>query len=267
MDHERLKRIRNWQSDDWYAALVMRPLCILVMLVIADWRAVTPNRLTSLANVCKLLAAFLIVPGWPAEVGLGEAAGLVAAIVLLQLGLLFDHLDGTVARYRGVSTSLGSFYDKVSDMVLWFLVCLAVGWRACVQTGDPLPIVLTTSSAYALAVRGYMKWLAHAEGERLRWREAAADPERVVAERNARPAPAEPPTRTAGEWARWLAKMSVQFYRFEEVDLFFWVGLGLALGRVEWLCWLLFISQIPGLISMIVRRGCEVYAVDRGLRR
>jgi phosphatidylglycerophosphate synthase len=267
MDHERLKRIRNWQSDDWYAALVMRPLCILVMLVIADWHWLTPNRLTSLANACKLLAAFLLVPGWPPVLGLGEASGMVVAVVLLQLGLLFDHLDGTVARYRGISTSLGSFFDKVSDLVLWFVLCLALGWRGYVATGDPILIVLTTSSAYALAVRGYMKWVAHAEAEKLRWREAAVDPERVVAERNTQPPVGEPPVRSRRDWARWLAKMSIQFYRFEEVDLFFWVGLGLVLGRIEWLCWLLFLSQMPGLIGMTFVRSREVYAVDRAMRR
>ena len=33
MDRERLNRIRNFQSEDWYPALVMRPLTILVMLI------------------------------------------------------------------------------------------------------------------------------------------------------------------------------------------------------------------------------------------
>jgi phosphatidylglycerophosphate synthase len=267
MNHERLRRIRNWQSDDWYPALVMRPLCILSMLLIADWQSVTPNRLTTMANLCKLAAAWLIVPGWPTQIGIDEAAAPVVAAVLLQLGLLFDHLDGTVARYRRSFTSLGSFYDKVSDLTLWFVICLALGWRAHVLTGDPMYVVLTTCSAEMLAIRGYMKWLVHAETEKLRWREAAGDPERVVAERIAPPADNHPPTRTPGQWLRWLAKMSIQFYRFEEADLFFWVGLGLVLGRIEWLCWLLFLSQIPGLLGMMVRRGFEAYQVDARLRR
>ena len=42
---------------------------------------------------------------------------LAVAALLLQLGVIFDHLDGTVARYRRTFTRLGSFYDKASDLV------------------------------------------------------------------------------------------------------------------------------------------------------
>ena len=61
MDQDRLRRIRNFQSTDWYPALFIRPLSILVMLVIADWRFLTPNRLTTIANLGKLGACALIV--------------------------------------------------------------------------------------------------------------------------------------------------------------------------------------------------------------
>src|SRR5688572_26198966 len=110
MDRERLQRIRNFQSQDWYPALFIRPLSIGIMLVIADWKFLTPNRLTTLANVCKLAAAWFVFDGQ-------STSELVAAVVLLQLGLIFDHLDGTMARYRRTFTKIGSFYDKVSDLI------------------------------------------------------------------------------------------------------------------------------------------------------
>jgi 4-hydroxybenzoate polyprenyltransferase len=61
--------------------------------------------------------------------------------------------------------------------------------------------------------------------------------------------------------------MSIQFYRFEEVDLFFWVGLALALDRLPELCWLLFISQTLGMLGMLVIRAREVVEIDRALGR
>src|SRR5262249_47264319 len=61
MDRERLKRIRNWQSSEFYSRLVMRPVSILIMLVVADWRWLTPNLVTTFANVAKLTGAVLIV--------------------------------------------------------------------------------------------------------------------------------------------------------------------------------------------------------------
>src|SRR5512134_1839915 len=110
MNRERLQRIRNFQSEDWYPALVIRPLTIGIMLVIADWKFLTPNRVTTIANIFKLGAAWAIL----------DRSLWIWAAVLLQLGLIFDHLDGTIARYRRAFTKLGSFYDKVSDMVTWW---------------------------------------------------------------------------------------------------------------------------------------------------
>jgi phosphatidylglycerophosphate synthase len=266
MDHERLRRMRNFQSDDWYPALVMRPLTILVMLVIGDWQFLTPNRLTTIANVTKLAAAVLIVPAWAAALGVGPWPATVAAVVLLQLGILFDHLDGTMARYRRTFTTFGSFYDKASDIITWFAICLAIGWRGYLEGGDALAIVLAASSAAFLGIRGYMKWLGVAESEKLRWREAAADPAGVIARRTAPPKISEPPTRTPAEWARWFGKMWLQIYRFEEMDLFFWVSLGLLLGRVELLCWFLFLSQLVGFLGMTVVRHLEAHRVDLALR-
>ena len=115
MEPTRLQRIRNFQSEDWYPALIVRPLTILVMLVIADWKFLTPNRLTTLANVLKFIGAYLIL----------DPSHWILAVVFLQLGILFDHLDGTMARYRGTFTKFGSFYDKVSDMVTWTLIVFA----------------------------------------------------------------------------------------------------------------------------------------------
>lgn len=265
MDRERLRRIRNYQSDDWYAALVMRPLTILVMLVIADWRWLTPNWLTSLGNACKVAAAALLVPAVGPALGLDETASAVTAVVLLQLGLLFDHLDGTVARYRRSFSALGSFYDKTGDIVTWFAIMAALGWRGYDRHGDALLIVLALTSAYALAVRGYMKWLVVAEGERLRWHQAAGDPAAAIARRTAPPVFPGPPERSARDWARWLAGMSIQLYRFEEVDLFFWVGLGVLLDRVDLLCWLLAVTQLVGMAGMTVRRVREIAQIDAAM--
>jgi phosphatidylglycerophosphate synthase len=261
MDQDRLRRIRNFQSDDWYAALFIRPLTILVMLVIADWRALTPNRLTTLANLAKLGCAGIIALRLP-----GDLAPTIWAVALLQLGILFDHLDGTMARYRRTFTRFGSFYDKVSDLITWFLIALAVGWVAYRQTGEAYYIALAVASSFALDIRGYMKWLNVAESERLRWLEARDDPAAAVARRTAPIVVPPPPERSRRDWLIWGLKMAPQFVRFEEMDLYFWVGLGLLIGRADWLVWLMFVSQIIGMVIMVIRRTREIIAVDRQMR-
>src|SRR5688500_3839421 len=205
MDRERLQRIRNFQSEDFYPALFMRPLTILVMLVMADWKFLTPNRLTTIANLVKLAGAWCILDEqW------------IWSIVLLNLGILFDHLDGTVARYRRAFTKLGSFYDKVSDMVTWWPIVLALGWVVYRETGKAYYLVLVTSSATAMNVRAYMKWLAQAEAERLRWFEAKDDPEAHVAKRTQPITIKPPPARTRSEWVRWFFSRASHIIWFEE---------------------------------------------------
>lgn len=245
MDRERLQRIRNWQSREWYAALVIRPLTIAVMLLVADWPWLTPNRVTTLSNLAKLAAAAMIL--------VDERAWLIAAALVLQLGLLLDHLDGTIARYRGAGTSFGSVYDKLSDAVTWFAIVGALGWVAYRRSGDALLPLLAAASAYGLLLMGYSKWVLHAESEKRAWRLAERDPS-ILAARTAAPAPAAPPSRTFGEWVRWVGARLAGIVRFDEVDLFFWVGLGLVLDRLALTVWLLAITQVVGGLGTVLWR-------------
>lgn len=266
MDRERLRRIRNWQSQDWYPAVFLRPLCILIMLAIADWKILTPNRLTTLANVSKLLATALLIPSVERSVsdalGVSPLLSVLLIVFLLHAGAIFDHLDGTLARYRLTFTIFGSFYDKASDMVTWSAMSMALGWRAYVETGHALPMLLINASAFALAIRGYMKWLAHAEGEKLRWLRAKADPAVAIARATRPPQISVPPERTLAQWVTWYLRSWTRIVLFEEMDLFFWVSLGLVLGRLEELAWMLFVTQIAGMLGMLVFRHLETHRLD-----
>ena len=256
MDRERLNRIRNFQSEDWYPALVIRPLTILVMLVIADWKFLTPNRLTTIANLAKVAAAVLLL--MPDHV--------VLAIVMLNLSILFDHLDGTVARYRRTFTKFGSFYDKVSDYITWGLIVLCAAWQAYRETGDAFLIILGASSVIALCVRGYMKWLYQAETERLRWFEAKADPAAAIAKRTAPIVIAPQPVRTPQQWAKWFGIQVVGVFKFEEMDLWFWLSLALALHRLDLAMWFFAITQVPLALALVVIRHVWINRIDKQLQ-
>ncbi len=256
MNRERLQRIRNFQSSEWYAALIVRPITILVMLVIADWRWLTPNRLTTAANLCKLGGAAMIL----------DRELWIAAAVLLQLGVLFDHLDGTIARYRRTFTRLGSFYDKVSDMVTWTLIVLAAGWMVYLARGEAYYLLLACAGVTALNVCGYMKWLVQSETERVRWLEAKADPVAAVARRTGPIVIAPPPERTRRQWVMWFLTMVSRVWRCEEVDLWFWLGLALVIDRLDWFMWLFAVSQVANMLVMMVIRTRDIVRADRRIR-
>jgi phosphatidylglycerophosphate synthase len=248
----RLRRIRNWQSSEFYARLVMRPLTILILLLIGDWRWLTPNRVTSLANAAKLLGAALLV--------IDHHDHGVAAAIWIQVGLLLDHLDGTLARYRGTTTTFGAFYDKVSDAVTWLAITGAVGWAAYRDSGDARLPLAAVASAYALLVLGYMKWIVVAEQKKLDWLESRIAPRPVIQ------APEGPPSRTARQWVRWFGSSLLRIVLFEEVDLFFWIGLGIVADRLDLLCWLLVVSQGVQLVIMMIKRALQARALDSAAR-
>jgi phosphatidylglycerophosphate synthase len=247
MDADRLRRIRNWQSSEFYARLVMRPLAIGVMLVVADWRWLTPNLVTTGANVAKLTGALLVA--------MDHERYAVAAALMIQLGLLLDHLDGTIARYRRCGTAFGSYYDKVSDAVTWHAICAAIAWASYKDSADVVLVIAVLTSGYAQMVCGYVKWVA-----------ATAELE-ANRPRSSSPGSQLPPSRTPAQWLVWFGSSLVRAVKFEEVDLFFWVGLGLILGRLDLLIWLLFISQSIQVAAMIVIRGLQVRAIDVAKRR
>lgn len=234
---ERLRRIRNIQSSEFYSRLAMRPLSILMMLAVADWKWLTPNLVTTAANVTKIAGAIFLFTDhqehlWP-------------ALILLQVGCLLDHLDGQLARYRQTGTAFGAFYDKVSDAVTWIVISGAVGWAAYKDTHDIRMPMLAMAAAYALLVLGYMKWIVMAANKR-----SPATPA------------VDPPARTPMQWAQWFGSSILRAFLFEEIDLFFWIGVGLVVGRMDLLVWALAISQGAQLMIMMIKRGLQMRTID-----
>jgi len=256
MNHERLRRIRNFQSTDWYQAFILRPLTIVVMLVIADWKFLTANRLTTLSSLAKLVGAWLVL----------DPAHWIAAAIVLQVGTLLDHLDGAMARYRRTFTKFGSFYDKVSDFITWQLILIAAGWAAFRQLDDATYLLLAVVAGFAGDLRGYMKWLVNGETERVRWLEARADPAAHVAKRTRPIVVSPPPVRSRRDWLVWAAKVFPRIVLFDEVDLFMWLGIALVIGRLDLGLWVLAISQGAAALLMLVVRSLEIVKADRTIR-
>lgn len=234
----RLQRLRNYQSQEFWAILFTRPLAILLLWVCADWRWVTPNRLTLAAFALTLCSAWLIHSGGSPE--------WIAAAIVLNVAQVLDNADGTLARYHGNSTQLGGYVDKICDalgQIVVFSALSLVAWR---RTSLPHYLVLGPLAAWFLLVRGYAKW--------------------IVTEPQTAAGSPPPPRRTGTDWARLIGKAVSRIWLFDEVDLPFWIALGLILERIPWLVWVLFISQTVGALVQLVRRGLQARRRDLASR-
>jgi len=108
-------------AEHWTGDLYMRRLSpyLTRLLVRAGLSA---NAVTALMIVSGAASGFaLLIPGlW----------GALLAVLLTQLQMLWDASDGEVARWRGTSSPLGVFLDKVGHYLTESLIPLGLGVRA-----------------------------------------------------------------------------------------------------------------------------------------
>ena len=139
------------KNDEWWSSFVTSPLAIVANYVVVDWRWLTPNGLTLLSFITACAATALIV--------IGGSLPFIFAAVLIHASHVLDCMDGQMARYRGVSSRSGGFWDKITDqiqVILWFG---AISYAAYVQTGQILPVFLAFAGVAFYSLRGYTKYV------------------------------------------------------------------------------------------------------------
>ena len=154
---ERRKRLRiTFQPrEEWWSRVFATPIAHLILTVVADWRWVTPNRLTILSFGITILSGTLIL--------VGDARSLIGAGVVLQIAYIIDCMDGQLARYRGVSSRVGSLLDKWSDFVKFPFVVVALTLLAYSQHPTPTPILLGLTTVFLICYQPYLKLIASQE--------------------------------------------------------------------------------------------------------
>ncbi|MCH2392405.1 MAG: CDP-alcohol phosphatidyltransferase family protein, partial [Nitrospinales bacterium] len=102
---QRLWKTKN-KDDEWWSSFVTAPIGILLNVIVVDWSILNPNRLTTLSFIVSLFGAAFILPY--------SYQNFVTAVILIQLSHVLDCMDGQMARYRGILSPAGSFYDKIA---------------------------------------------------------------------------------------------------------------------------------------------------------
>jgi phosphatidylglycerophosphate synthase len=108
-------------AEHWTGDLYMRRLSPYLTRVLVR-AGLSANAVTALMIVSGAASGFaLLIPGlW----------GALVAVLLTQLQMLWDASDGEVARWRGTSSPLGVFLDKVGHYLTESLIPLGLGVRA-----------------------------------------------------------------------------------------------------------------------------------------
>lgn len=226
---QRLYRLRNFQSKDFWAMVFARPLTILLLLPVADVAWVTPNLITLASVVTKIggLAALAWMPDY---------WGGVLGAVLVNLGLVLDNMDGTLARYRDTSSYVGYYLDKSVDIICLAGIFLAVAWRAYQGTNEIVDLMLPFAGFAGASVAAYCKWVASkVETDLNLLHHMKAGTLETFARKRIDQNPVElPPTRSLGEWGKFIYDAFKSILLFNEVDIFFFLALALVINKL-WL--------------------------------
>ncbi|GAA2646892.1 CDP-alcohol phosphatidyltransferase family protein [Paractinoplanes durhamensis] len=101
-------RSRTYKTRDaWWTVWLVDPLASRLVWLVAPWRWVTPNLLTS--------AAFVIGIGSAAAFWQGSYGWLLVGALLFHLSFVLDCMDGKIARLNGTGSVFGAWLDYVFD--------------------------------------------------------------------------------------------------------------------------------------------------------
>ena len=231
---------RYWvhaRFQEWGDLAYARPIATGILALIGHLPWVTPNGLTVFALLLRLatLAFLLASPG--------SAPVAVAAALLIAVAV--DGADGQLARARGGGSALGSYVDKVSDLVWQALLFGAIGWLATRSSGEPMYLLLASAAFAANACAYYAYWV-YRDGRSSRGEEGSQSIGGLGDDR--------PPL----TWKKVL-RIQGYFFAFQESDIHLWIGVGLCLGRLDWICWFLAATQVPSGLIRIAARGRQLH--------
>ncbi|MFG2540496.1 CDP-alcohol phosphatidyltransferase family protein [Streptomyces sp. NPDC048511] len=108
-------------GEHWAGRLYMREISLRITRRLVTTK-ITPNQLTYVMTVAGVLAApALLVPGIP---------GALLGVLAVQLYLLFDCVDGEVARWKKQYSLAGVYLDRVAAYLCDAAVLVGFGLRA-----------------------------------------------------------------------------------------------------------------------------------------
>ncbi len=218
---QRYKAMKTRQAKDWWTVTFGDPVSWAVLAVIGDWQWITPLGITILSLFVRIGGAVMIA--------IGEGALLIWGVVLIQLGVMMDHMDGNLARYRKTTSITGAFMDRIFDGLSFLAIVSAMGWLA-VRQGSPTYLLFLAPLAGAFyLVICYMYWSYAYEELNLLGRSKLVKPGAIKVDLSNIPT-----------W-KIILDGQKRILKLHHIDYYFWVSVFVLIGKPDLGVWILFI--------------------------
>ncbi|MGW4271818.1 CDP-alcohol phosphatidyltransferase family protein [Streptomyces seoulensis] len=116
------------KRDAWWTVFLVDPVATRLLIVVARFRWITPDRVTWAALFVGLASAGLFLRG--------DSASLLTGALLYHLSFVLDCVDGKLARLKGNGSVFGGWLDYVFDRVRVLMCALALMGGQFLRTDD-----------------------------------------------------------------------------------------------------------------------------------
>ncbi|MFG2971232.1 CDP-alcohol phosphatidyltransferase family protein [Streptomyces sp. NPDC048288] len=106
------------KRDAWWTVFLVDPVATRLLLVVARFRFITPNRVTWAALFVGLAAGGFFLEG--------DRQSLIIGALLYHVSFILDCIDGKLARLKGNGTVFGGWLDYVFDRIRVLFCALAL---------------------------------------------------------------------------------------------------------------------------------------------
>ncbi|RVU28482.1 CDP-alcohol phosphatidyltransferase family protein [Streptomyces antnestii] len=116
------------KRDAWWTVFLVDPVATRMLIVLARFRFITPNRVTWAALFIGLASAGFFLKG--------DTRSLIIGAALYHLSFILDCIDGKLARLKGNGTVFGGWLDYVFDRIRVLFCALALMGGQFLRTDD-----------------------------------------------------------------------------------------------------------------------------------
>ena len=241
---ERYQMLKSRSAKDWWTATFGDPVSWIILAAIADWKLINPNLLTVLTFLSKVASSALIA--------FGDRSMVITGAVLLQIGVLFDHMDGNLARYRNTTTMKGGFMDRILDGISILIIFSALSWHVYLNGNPAYYLMLGPSTASFYLIICYMYWsygfYEHkTQGKSVKVNPGAKDlKERQISTLS------------------YIIEGQKKIFNFNHIDYYFWVSFSIILNQPTIVLWFLFFIIGYKVIDRFKMRMNHLDRLDQG---
>ena len=122
-------REKDAGHKELFSMLIYRPIAKAMLMSIFRHINTTPNQITFFSLVLTIIGCwFFAFKPYPS---------MMIGILFLHLGYAFDMMDGQYARYKGLSSKFGQWFDPFLDVIKAAFLFISLSYAGYVAESDP----------------------------------------------------------------------------------------------------------------------------------